>query len=411
MNFLHKNFLLEEIPKWQEKGLIDASTAQKIASMYDVDLQKNSDKKSFVLELIAYLFLSLAFITFIGANWDEIPRFVRLILVVVVVVAVNVAGFYFAQKQKQDQATGLFFLGNFCYGGAIALIAQIYHLGEHIPNGILLWAIGSLMLAVAVQKSILVAQSLVIALIWFLVEVIEYEFVSHGFLVFLIISVLMLYQEHSKFLSLSLFVSSFIYVIFGVRKFIYLVSDFQIDMIFLVGLSYCLLSIISSFFWKKIYRIETAEYLRNLSIGFGVFCLMILIFDFSQYDEYIGIENKNYFAFYKNYFGILYLVFSIISLGLAIRLKNYYLIGTSAILLILPLILTFVSAKIVFSLLNVLVSVFLIKQDRLTAGLSLIFFVALVRYIDLIGDYIGASILFFIFAIIILIINRKIKKK
>ena len=107
----------------------------------------------------------------------------------------------------------------------------------------------------------------------------------------------------------------------------------------------------------------------------------------------------------------MYLVFSIISLGLAIRLKNYYLIGTSAMLLILPLILIFVSAKIVFSLLNVLVSVFLIKQDRLTAGLSLIFFVALVRYIDLIGDYIGASVLFFIFAIIILIINRKIKKK
>lgn len=410
MNFLNKNFLSEEIPKWQEKGLIDASTAQKIASMYDVDLQKDSDKKSFILQLIAYLFLALAFITFIGANWDEIPRFVRLILVAAVVVAVNGAGFYFVQKQKQDQATGLFFLGNFCYGGAIALIAQIYHLGEHMPNGILLWAIGSMVLAVVVQKSILVAQSLVIALIWFLVEVIEYKMVSHGFLVFLIISAQMLYREHSKFLSLSLFVSCFVYLIYGMREYIsYFYIDFLINEFLLVELSYCLLSIITSFFWEKFHRVETAEYLRNMSIGFGVFCLMILLFDFNRYDN--SIESKDYFAFYKNYYGLLYLIFSAISLALASRLKNYYLIGTSVVLLVLPLIFNFVSTKIVFSILNVLIGAFLIKQDRLTAGLSLIFFVALVRYIDLIGDYIGASILFLIFAIIILIINRKRRKK
>ena len=35
--------------------------------------------------------------------------------------------------------TGLFFLGNLFYGASIILVAQIYHLGEHMPDGVFWW--------------------------------------------------------------------------------------------------------------------------------------------------------------------------------------------------------------------------------------------------------------------------------
>ena len=40
-------------------------------------------------------------------------------------------------------ATGLFFLGNIFYGASIILIAQIYHLGEYMPDGVFWWDTGS----------------------------------------------------------------------------------------------------------------------------------------------------------------------------------------------------------------------------------------------------------------------------
>ena len=187
MNPFNKDFLSGEIVKWRDKGIIDTQTAQKIASLYNINLNSTHDVTNFILKLVAYLFFSLAFFTLIGANWEEIPRFGRLLIVLFVLALVNLGGFFTLKKGKENSATALFLLGNFCYGAAIALIAQIYHLGEHMADGVLLWAVGSFVLSFAVGRSILIAQSLAIALFWFIMEA-GFGLVMHGFLIFVAIS-------------------------------------------------------------------------------------------------------------------------------------------------------------------------------------------------------------------------------
>ena len=129
MMIFHKNFLADELAKWREEGLVSDEAALKIAARYDIDLSGANEWRSFILKLVAYLFLALSLFTLVGANWEELPRAVRLIIVLGILAAVNFSGVLAQKNGKETQATTLFFLGNFCYGAAIVLVAQIYHLG------------------------------------------------------------------------------------------------------------------------------------------------------------------------------------------------------------------------------------------------------------------------------------------
>ena len=61
MNFLNRNFLAKELDRWQSEGIVDKDTAFKIANLYGIDPDAHSEKMSFVLKLVAYLFFALAF--------------------------------------------------------------------------------------------------------------------------------------------------------------------------------------------------------------------------------------------------------------------------------------------------------------------------------------------------------------
>jgi len=106
----------------------------------------------------------------VGANWDDIPRGVRMGSLVALVLAANLAGLYRYHRSGGRAATGWFFLGGLFYGAAIMLIAQIYHLGEHFPDGILWWWIGVLPLALLLNSRLLMLQAATLGFIWFFVE-------------------------------------------------------------------------------------------------------------------------------------------------------------------------------------------------------------------------------------------------
>ncbi|QKF92173.1 DUF2157 domain-containing protein [Campylobacter sp. CCUG 57310] len=414
MNILNKNFLANELVKWQESGLVDRLTAQRIAQSYGIDLQNISDKNSLILKLVAYLFFALSLITLVGANWEEIPRIARLIIVVSVTAFVNLGAFYMLKKGNESQSTALFFLGNFCYGAAIALIAQIYHLGEHMPNGILLWAIGAFAIALSSEKSIITAQALIIALIWFILEL-ELKTLSHGIVIFFALSIFSLLKEESRLLTSALFVGIFIYLVSDITNY-YGGSEFWLitsNNLILLSLGYLLLCLGISFALEHFNRFLTAEYLRKASISIGLFTLLFAMTTDSI--RYYGYEPQmnDVFIFYKGFYGTMYLAFVCGALALSLIFRRFYTAGLCVVMLILPLVIgyAFEYTDAVYSFLSVLAGVVLIKQDYVKLGLFAIFAVAIVRYIDLIGDYIGASLLFLGFAVTVLVVSRKKRAK
>ena len=424
MMIFHKNFLADELAKWREDGLISDEAARKIAARYDIDLSGANERRSFILKLVAYLFLALSLFTLVGANWEELPRALRLIILLGILAAVNFSGVWAQKNGKETQATTLFFLGNFCYGAAIVLVAQIYHLGERMPNGVLLWAVGALALALATRKSIITLQALIFGLVWFLMEF-EFSGVSHGFLLFIVASAAVLWRDDSRLLTGALFASVFAYIVSFVLYERYFLADFRVDDAFygvhFFALSYCLLAVCASFLLERAGKFELAFYLKNIGIvcGAGILCFDMSLYEDLHFSRPWSYGTQNYeqvlngVTFLKSVFGALFAAFCAVSLGLAFCFKKYAAAIVGALLVALPFILDAFAGyeEGVFSLIGVCVAVALIKQNNMKFGVALIFWVAFVRYVDLVGDYVSASALFLVFALVVLGVSRISKKR
>nr|WP_314239834.1 DUF2157 domain-containing protein [uncultured Campylobacter sp.] len=424
MMIFHKNFLADELAKWREEGLVSDEAARKIAARYDIDLSGANERRSFILKLVAYLFLALSLFTLVGANWEELPRAVRLIIVLGILAAVNFSGVWAQKNGKETQATTLFFLGNFCYGAAIVLVAQIYHLGEHMPDGVLLWAVGALALALATRKSIIALQALVLGLIWFLMEF-EFSGVSHGFLLFIVACAAVLWRDDSRLLTAALFASVFAYIVSFVLYERYFLADLHVEDAFygvhFFALSYCLLAVCASFLLERAGKFELAFYLKNIGIvcGAGILCFDMSLYEDLHFSRPWSYGTQSYenvlngVTFLKSVFEALFMAFCAASLGLAFYFKKYAAATVGALLVALPFILDAFAGyeEGVFSLIGVCVAVALIKQNNMKFGIALIFWVAFVRYVDLVGDYVSASALFLVFALVVLGVSRISRKR
>ena len=141
---LLKTDLAHEVSSWVDKDLISKDQARVICNEYDMDFDRldESAKGYKVLVALGYLFIGLAAIVLIGGNWDAMPRELRLFGVLAVTTITHGLGVRAMLRDQVASATGLFFLGNLFYGASIILIAQIYHLGEHMPDGVFWWALG-----------------------------------------------------------------------------------------------------------------------------------------------------------------------------------------------------------------------------------------------------------------------------
>lgn len=416
MNFYNRNFLAKELDRWQKEDVVDKATALKIANLYDIDINAHSEKTSFILKLVAYLFFALAFFTLVGANWEEMPRLMRLVLVLFTLGLVNFGGVYYLKNGKDKLGTAMLFLGNFCYGAAIALIAQIYNISDEPSGGVLLWSVGAMALSFASKKALLVAQSLVFATIWFVLKGMGGEF-AYEFIVFIALGAYMLYKSDSAFLAIVLLADIFFYIvslcakISGFNEF-YGYDDlmFRAPMTATLSLSYALL-LVALFSTLAGFRDRLAHLVKGFGKYLGIIILIVCLIAYANGDIYELEEDKFWFAkaFFYSSFGKVFAVFSIASIALFFKEKNKSGLLLGLILFALPFVFSLGVgyANIFFSLANIIVAAVLIKNGELTLGLCMIFLVAVVRYFELIGDYLGATALFIVFAFVVLAVAAK----
>ena len=148
---LLKNDLAKEATEWVDNGIISSKQAELICALYGIDYN-NQSKRSlgyFVLIALGYLFVGLALITLLSANWDEIPRSIRMVGLILVTFSVNIFALNKFKNGEKTAAVGYFFLGGLFYGASIMLIAQIYHIIS--GNTILMVSFGGLWVCYRLQ--------------------------------------------------------------------------------------------------------------------------------------------------------------------------------------------------------------------------------------------------------------------
>ncbi|MCY2958561.1 MAG: DUF2157 domain-containing protein [Planctomycetota bacterium] len=114
------------------------------------------------------LLVAAGLLYLIGYNWEALPKAAKLALVFGIWIALHGAGFALAEKPGTHPRVGraLTLLGVLSFGGAIGLVAQIYHLSAHYPNAILVWwALSVPVVLVTRSRAILVAV-MAIGILW-----------------------------------------------------------------------------------------------------------------------------------------------------------------------------------------------------------------------------------------------------
>ena len=414
---LLKNDIAREAEEWVDEKIITQEQAENICTRYDVDYHNVKSKNTgySILVGLGYLFIGLALITLLSENWDELPREFRMFGLIAMTMGTQGVSLRQYLKGNLSSATNGFLLGNMFFGASIILIAQIYHLGEHMPDGIFWWALGSLPFALLTNSKALALQTMTLATIWFLVEV-DMGFYPILYPLFIISSIVVLTRGKQSIALLLL-------VMFSVGLWVeYSLSalwqgtyffEFQVEHI-AVSISLFILTYAFSH-WLRIKNStiakDYASVLALWSLRFIIIGMLILSFE-EPWEELIRANWENSFSM-----GIIVLALSTMSLFFAAKTDGFkHIIAFMTIYLLTLLLVTGVAddnQAVYFQIMSnvalIIGGVGLIIKG-IDEGVSHYFFLgvtsilltALIRYADLVGNYIGGALLFMVFATILL---------
>lgn len=160
--------LPDESARWVQQGLISEEQRGSILKLYPEPAAAGRDRTVLIFSILGSLLLAAGVVLFFAANWPRIPATVKVAAIMVAIVATYGVGYYLAYKRDDYPRLGqaLIFLGGLFYGAGIWLIAQIFHLDSHWPNGFLLWGAGVLPIAWATSSSPLLYLSTGLLTVW-----------------------------------------------------------------------------------------------------------------------------------------------------------------------------------------------------------------------------------------------------
>ncbi len=376
MHFSKKKILKTEIEKLFQLGLIRLEEKEKIEDYYHFDEENHFP----LFSIFSALFFSFGLLILIAFNWENIPKLSRVLILFSFLLFSQWGIVYFKNKIYQN-----FFvvLNAFVLLGNLALISQMYHLGENASLLLISTAWVILFLFFALKNNLVFLESYFLAALGFLMAF-PNDF-YHSFLCFILL--LFLFEKNNPLSFLRIF--NFLFLCFYIVKSPCLLNfDFNAHFFnaFLFFLSY--LSFL--FLIWNIKNYKTCAYF-SVSLVFLIFALESngnILKDFGALPQFLFFLPFLICLFYQKIFwGVLGLVFTLKEMGL----EEFFLENNEVIL----------PGKLFYSILTLFWGIYLMKVGRKFLSIFVFFSLIFIRYVDLLGDYFGASCLFFIFAFVL----------
>ncbi len=268
-------WLNREISAWQSEQLISDQQATQIRARYAVG-ENPSGWDKLIFPVMGAVVFGLGIILFFAYNWADLHKYQKLAVVFGSLLTVHGLGYYINRSvpAKKGLAEGMHVLGTMLFGAGIWLIAQIYHLDEHYPTGLLAWGLGALLFAWVLPS---VAQGLIAVVLfslWSGVEIVDFRQTFHtSWLTILVGLVPLAWMMRSRallFFSLLAFSILFIYNIAENRSSILNYLPF-----FLACLYMALANLVIPSRFP-----ESASVLHFIGFATYMFCLYLFSFEF-----------------------------------------------------------------------------------------------------------------------------------
>ena len=154
----HKR-LEADLSRWVGEGLLSADSATAIRRSL---ASQGGFRLPALLGLFGGLLIASSVAAFVAANWEEIPRLIKLGLIGLAIVAALVVSARLAARDPASRgADAAATCAVLIFGAGVALVGQMYHLPTDWPAGALLVALGALLVAFLMRSN----GALVIALV------------------------------------------------------------------------------------------------------------------------------------------------------------------------------------------------------------------------------------------------------
>jgi len=420
LRFLKRD-LGKEISAWVDEGLISDQQGSAISARYGIDAQDDEGPTLAyrVLLGLGFALLGVAVIILLGHNWHEIPRGLRVTGLLLSTLLVNGYALWCFAKDKTGLSTAWFLLGSILYGASIMLVGQIYHLGEHFPDGVFIWALGVLPIALVTGSISIMALCAVLAFTWALVEASVGGFAA-TFPIFLVgMYGFLRLNKPSLLIALGLVLGMGMYLelatssLFGASG----LWHFGVENLF-VAWGYMGLMLAGSAWLETRPRAAAKDYAVLLDVWVLRFAvIMLLVFSYKEPWREVLRANFENPTLFISIMGAIALATTALWLaaraagarGVVSPVLGWAAAAFSGAIAFNVLEFSPMHLQVLTMLFMVALGIYLIVAglDRgithyYFTGVLLILAMAITRYFDLVGDYITASILFAVSALVLI---------
>ncbi|TQF26463.1 membrane protein [Bradyrhizobium sp. UNPF46] len=160
----YRDRLEADLARWEADGVIAPAAAASIRNA--LPPLPAGINIAVVVGIVGGLLIAAAFLAFVAAHWTEIARLVRFAILLAGMIVTGALGAWFATTGRNVLADLCASLGAIIFAAGIALVGQMYHLGEDFAGGMLLWSIGAFAAALLTGSRGALAVGLVAACAW-----------------------------------------------------------------------------------------------------------------------------------------------------------------------------------------------------------------------------------------------------
>ncbi len=154
-----RDWLENEVAAWQRMGVIAAEQAQTIRGLYEspeiIEARQHS-KGLFTLLALAATFVGLGVFLLIGYNWELMPAPFKVAAIFATLIGTHAGGLMLRyQYNSRRPSEVFFFLGCLLFGAAMFLLGQIFHVTSSNYDAIWWWALCTLPFALLLDTALL----------------------------------------------------------------------------------------------------------------------------------------------------------------------------------------------------------------------------------------------------------------
>ncbi|MET0482893.1 MAG: DUF2157 domain-containing protein, partial [Aestuariivirgaceae bacterium] len=158
--------LRRDLARWRERGWISAEQEERMAA--DAATHSGFSAGS-VLAILGAVLLCLAIVTFVAANWEALPRIIRLGILFGTLWLSYALAYGLFRTGRDQFGHAMLLIGGAVFGASIMLIAQTYHISGSPADAVLLWGAGVFLAAVLMLSTASLIFAILLLAVWLVI--------------------------------------------------------------------------------------------------------------------------------------------------------------------------------------------------------------------------------------------------